>query len=538
MHQSKKNTVTWTTDRKCQYGSLPTAVAPPSATEYHDMDCHDEKGERAALIVWERSALWIRRRIWRNVILVGVGSLLFYSGMNPMTVLQSSLNSEDGLGVVSLAIKSAFMILGSLLASAILHRFGCKRTLVVGGFFYASYVAANFYPTWYTMVPASCVSGAAATIFLTAQKVYLAKLAHHYASVTDIDVDRIQSRLFVLMTVCVKLSSTIGYFVSSVILGTQDYDQFMASARLLICGAHYCNEDLESGYDATGNGVTNSGYGASGNGDEGATNATDNLRHLYAPGQLQVYILCGACLTACLIGVFVLFLLDPLTHLGLSEKPKHVKPVGVQLMETLRQMKDLKHIMLIPMAMILTGGDSFWAADFSKAFITCAIGIQFIGYVSIWNGIGGAVSSLLFGWFNKKRIRCFPFVISTLLQMSVLMVMFYWRPSSDSYIQMSMFATLWFFGSGIRHVVLPALYAVLFSNNLEAAFSVYHIWSFLASTLVYAWSNLLCMTAKMYILLGLLAASFLGYLGAEIVTRRGKSIISPPMATVNTDITS
>lgn len=318
------------------------------------LNSSNHQDDQDALIIWEQDGSRKKRTIWKNVLIVGLGFFFFFTGMSPMTLMQSSLNSEDGIGVAALAVKNAFMILGSLAATSILFKFGCKWTMVIAGFIYSIYVMANFYPTWYTMIPAACLSGTAATVLWTAQRVYFAKLAHLYSSIFDMDVDRVQSRMFMLLTICFKLSATVGNAVSSVILGTQSYQNFMSSARLLICGAVYCNEEFEPSSSSSSSPPT-------------SVNSTlGNVKDLYEPGQLQVYGLCAFCLVCCLLGSSILSFIDPLKNLGLCETPKHSKSLKTLVVEAACQMKDPRHILLIPLAMMASGGDSFWAADFSK----------------------------------------------------------------------------------------------------------------------------------------------------------------------------
>ena len=60
-----------------------------------------------------------------------------------------------------------------------------------------------------------------------------------------------------------------------------------------------------------------------------------------------------------------------------------------------------------------------------------------------------------------------------------------------------------------------AFYGVIFSSNEEAAFSNYRLWESTGYIIAYAYSNVICVDVKIYILIGILAAGMIGYLAIE-----------------------
>lgn len=61
---------------------------------------------------------------------------------------------------------------------------------------------------------------------------------------------------------------------------------------------------------------------------------------------------------------------------------------------------------------------------------------------------------------------------------------------------------------------------MLFPTDTEAAFSNYKLFESLGFILAYVCSGLICITAKIYILIGCLIAGVTGYLVIEFLERR------------------
>ena len=63
--------------------------------------------------------------------------------------LQSSLNAEEGMGVASLSVIYASIIISSMfLPPIMIKNLGCKWTIVAGMACYVSYSFGNLYPGW------------------------------------------------------------------------------------------------------------------------------------------------------------------------------------------------------------------------------------------------------------------------------------------------------------------------------------------------------------------------------------------------------
>lgn len=73
-----------------------------------------------------------------------------FTWINTLTfALQSSLNAEQGMGVASLSVIYASIIISSMfLPPIMIKNLGCKWTIVAGMACYVSYSFGNLYPGW------------------------------------------------------------------------------------------------------------------------------------------------------------------------------------------------------------------------------------------------------------------------------------------------------------------------------------------------------------------------------------------------------
>ncbi|GAB6029499.1 Protein unc-93 A [Chamberlinius hualienensis] len=455
-----------------------------------------------------------QHRIRYNIWLSSFALCLIYAGIAPTSLIQSSFNAEGGLGVTSLSINTAFMIAGSIIAMFVISKIGCKSGLIVGSLLYILYIPANFYPTWFTMIPAAIFSGIGKPIKDVAYKVYVAKLGHFYSELTVTDLDRINSRIFAFGMITTQTGVAIGNLVSSIILSSESGNNF-DQLNLDVCGANYCNEELKIPAN-----INN------------ATISTEDFKS----EQLGVYLVVGFCTLSSLIGVILFAFQDSLHRFGISSNSEqyYVSTIAYAK-DFFITMFDPKFILIMPLMIVLYGTDAFWTADFNKAFVTCSIGMNYLGYVAVWGGLTAIFGGLLLGWYNQSSIRCFPIALATFLQLFILIAMFYWTPSTPmaNYWSLSIITIIFTFAGSIRSFITPVLVAVIFKDNLETAFSVYHFWGYLSSTIFYALSNLLCMTTKMYLNIVIIPVSFITYILVEVLVYRQNNSNSVPYINLN-----
>lgn len=130
--------------------------------------------------------------------------------------LQSSINAKDGLGTVSLsAIYAALVVSCIFLPTLVIRKLTVKWTLCVSMLCYAPYIAAQFYPTFYTLVPAGILVGLGAAPMWASKATYLTQLGQVYAKITEQSVEAIIVRFFGFFFLAWQTAELWGNLISS-----------------------------------------------------------------------------------------------------------------------------------------------------------------------------------------------------------------------------------------------------------------------------------------------------------------------------------
>ena len=158
------------------------------------------------------------RRAVEDLVVVSLAYWLLYAAFVPTGMLQSSLNSESGLGVASLSVAPSVSIFTTLLAEKIIQTITPKWAIVYGIFSQIVYISANFYPTWWTMVPAAVVLGTGGGIHWVASGHAVTAIAKQYSQAKGADYNHITSLFQGLFFAGYALGGTTGGVIASLIL--------------------------------------------------------------------------------------------------------------------------------------------------------------------------------------------------------------------------------------------------------------------------------------------------------------------------------
>ncbi len=104
------------------------------------------------------SNVWIesKGKILNNLIIISLAWVLLFTAFQSMANLQSSLNSDEGLGTASLSTIYLTLVVSCLLVPPLLiDKLGLKTTIIVSQFTYLLFIASNMYPKWHILIPAA-----------------------------------------------------------------------------------------------------------------------------------------------------------------------------------------------------------------------------------------------------------------------------------------------------------------------------------------------------------------------------------------------
>jgi hypothetical protein len=95
-----------------------------------------------------------KQKILKNLVGFYVGFLLIFSSSNCISSIQAVLYPDSGLGIVSQVVMFVAQLLFSMIIPQIItEAIGFKWTMVVAELAICSFLAINYYPTWYTLIP-------------------------------------------------------------------------------------------------------------------------------------------------------------------------------------------------------------------------------------------------------------------------------------------------------------------------------------------------------------------------------------------------
>lgn len=440
---------------------------------------------------------WLRSKeqIYKNLIIISLAWLLQFTAFQSMANLQSSLNSDEGLGTASLSTIYLALVISCLLVPPIMiEKLGLKLTIISSQFTYLLFIAANMYPRWHVLIPAAVLLGIGAAPLWTAKCTYLTEIAECYSKLTNESNESVVNRFFGIFFSVFQFSQIIGNLLSSLVLKPPESIKLKNATTIYnldLCGSNDCPSDSTS------------------------LQASSSPK-IVRPKTSTVYMLCFVYLSLMLSSILlIMFCLKNLTNKKNIKKSISENKFSL-LISTIKNIKNLNQILLIPLTLWLGFSLAFIGADFTKSFVACAKGVDSVGYAMIYFGLANAFGSFLFGQLAKYLSRFVCLSLAGCLNYLTIFIMMSWKLKKEEEYMLNVIAMLWGVSDSIWQTQVNSLYGVLFSQNQEAAFSNFRLWESLGFFVSYFYSSWFCLTTKLYLLLGYLTCGMLGYFMIEL----------------------
>ncbi|KAB7495532.1 UNC93-like protein [Armadillidium nasatum] len=421
-------------------------------------------------------------------------------------------------------------------------------------FCYSAYIAAQFYPQYYTLIPTAFLLGLGAAPMWSAKCSYLTQVATYffpckqitflsngsnykhydvtlvrttstdisnsfvthtpkqvgelYGNIVGEDSEVIITRFFGIFFLFFQSSQVWGNIISSTVLSAGVENLTRSEEFLEICGADFC--------PAFAANLTASSSGEPETDEE----KSEDRSKIYL--MASIYLCCSIA-SVLIIAIFV----DPLSKLNIEEKIDSNSRSGKELLvATFLHMQKINQILIIPLTMWSGFEQAFLGADFTAAFVSCGLGVHMVGYVMICYGVCDAVCSLCFSPLVKIIGRVPIFTFGAVVNFAMFTVMALWKPHPTDYAIFFIVASLWGIADAIWQTQINAFYGVIFPGEAEAAFSNYRLWESAGFILAYVWSGIICVELKIYILIGILSFAMVGYYIIEFLERKGGLVIN------------
>ncbi|XP_024852591.1 protein unc-93 homolog A isoform X4 [Bos taurus] len=231
---------------------------------------------------------------------------------------------------------------------------------------------------------------------------------------------------------------------------------------------------------------------------------------------LGIYTGCGF-LAVLLMAVFLEPVRDAQPE---GEDEKQAPPFWSTLLSTFKLLRDKRLRLLILLPMLSGFEQAFLSGDYTRSYTTCALGIQFVGYVMICFGAADALCSVLFGRLARHTGRTVLFALGAVTQLACIIALLLWKPHPSQLPVFFVFPSLWGMADAVWQTQNNALFGVLFEKNKEAAFANYRLWEALGFVIAFGYSTFLCVSVKLYVLLGVLSAAMAAYGAVEYTESR------------------
>ncbi|KAM3932697.1 protein unc-93 homolog A-like [Leptodactylus fuscus] len=440
----------------------------------------------------------------KNILVVSVGFLLIFVAFGGLQTLQSSLNPSGGLGAVSLSVTYGGQIFSAAVFTPfVVNKLGCKWILIIVTCFYIIYTLANFYPKWYTLMPASVMLGLGASPFWTAKCTYLTVSAKRHAMETGKKDMHVINQYFGIFFFVFQSSRIWGNLISSLVLNLaqpidktiwNDTDCGASEALLLTENLSQIHKNLSE--------------------QSGHWSPTPSVPP--QPSSVLVDIILGVYVACCFLALLLFtVLLDPIDHIIENTNAGCHENFWSPFLETIKHFHDKRQCLLIPLTVYSGIVQGFILSDYTKSYVTCSLGLQYVGYVIIAYGAATSIFSYVFGKLSQYIKRISFFISAMVINLSSIAALFIWKPHRYQFGVFFVFSGLWGIADAVWQTLLNSFYGILFEDNREAAFANYLLWKSLGYVISFGYSSFLGIYVKLCILLATLLFGMLLYLIVE-----------------------
>ncbi|KAK6973762.1 Protein unc-93 A [Biomphalaria glabrata] len=440
----------------------------------------------------------------KNTIVITFSFQVVFTAFNALQNLHSSLHDEESLGLICLSIIYFTAVISSVFSPTIIGFLGAKTVLVAFFLAHSVYVLANFYPAFATMVPAAVALGAFNGPAWTSQALYISANAYSFSKSSSASPYTILSRFNGFFFAMFATTQIVGNLVTSTVIRDGVGNQSDETIIFKYCGINDCPDN-------------------------------ENVTEIEDPEDWVIDITLGFFMACCLCGLLlVFFLLSPLP------KSDWIERVSVKFTATscFSVLLTTDMLLLVPFILFTSVEHAFLMASFTKAYVTCAIGIHMVGYVMAAYGATTPIFVFLFIRLARIAGRFLLLSISLMSHIVLLAFLYMWSPTADSEALIFVIPMFWGVAESILLAQANSLITMLYPSQKEPAFANFHAWRSLGYSITFLNATYLCVSTKLILCMLCAALGLVLYIFVELKTRmreklvfeaRGSVISVPPL---------
>ncbi|XP_039252787.2 protein unc-93 homolog A-like [Styela clava] len=443
-----------------------------------------------------------------------------------LATLQSSINIKNDLGPKSLLICFLCGLAGIITAPYTLKRFGAKATLITGEIIASFYTIANFYPRWFTMYPTAALTGLTSSSFtwsasaVIVHKVATADLKNKIGKQADI--------------------ATQKYF--GIYLGIVAFGQIFSNGVTVLI-LEFVNDDLlglnhktvETDFDSnlttqapqyktTNSSVIDISQCAARDCPAEYAYSNSTKLDVFIPDDSSRYVLLGWYLLMQLGAVLLHSIaMDSIpvdnyrkniiankneeespTRKPLLDKPKEENdcsalfaPIKISILH----LTSLQGILSAPVYLLYGLTISFIWSEFSRAYVSCVVGISQVGLTSALVDLLSLTVSMIISRCASNFGMFYIFIFGMCYDIALYVATLFWVPTPSTSYLVYIFASLF----GVTHAVrrnTQYLTTSALCPDKDVGFTIQNVLGGIGLMMTYAWTTAFCVYVKIYIMIG------------------------------------
>ncbi|KAF7414163.1 hypothetical protein HZH68_002652 [Vespula germanica] len=440
-----------------------------------------------------------KKAILRHCAALLLGHATSSAAILPIIPLQAGLGTfSPHIGPILLALLYVTAAITACFAPIFLQRLGTNLVISLNHFVTTIFVGVHLYPKWYVLLPSYIILGACVSPSFLARTSHVNISASCLALVCVDPEDPDETRRDCLLRRLnrgVKLAEdvglAIGCLIAAILVKLTDSisPDVMESEIEDVCGAEYCPEETyfynESLYLPTISGNTS---------------------------KMLISIWFGLAVLG--MGISCAFLDSRM------KEPQNITD-RVSTRNIFKSVKcafqDPKLQLAAPLTLFIGLEQGFIYADFTEAYVACALGgvgtvtVSFLS-LALLQGLAGVTLSMLL----RHIKRYFVVVVGFAFHACLLLVLVVWRPAGDDPALFHVISAAWGVCNSIWETLIYTLVLGLYPNSWQGPLSTSLFWRWLGLSLALALHGLVCTRFRVLGLASMLLLSVVPHVWLEI----------------------
>jgi predicted MFS family arabinose efflux permease len=156
----------------------------------------------------------------------------------------------------------------------------------------------------------------------------------------------------------------------------------------------------------------------------------------------QVYTLCGIFLAIAIVSILIIAIF--LDHFKHKQSNKTEKMASMNTVTaTVRHLKNKYQLLIVPFTLWSGFEQAFISADYTKSFVACTKGTEFVGWTMICYGVCDTLGSYFFGFLVKYVGRLPIILLACCMNYGVILAFIFWSPNENQVHVLFILPAIW-----------------------------------------------------------------------------------------------